>query len=39
MHIDGIQELHAVDGYDIILVNKNNNKKSNIYSYSDVKKI
>ena len=39
MHIDGIQELHDVDGYDIILVKNRSNKKPKIYSYSDIKKI
>ena len=38
MHIDGIQEINAVDGYRINLVNDNLIDDMVIYNYDDVKK-
>jgi len=37
MHIDGIQEINAVDGYRINLVNDNLMDDMIIYNYDDVK--
>ena len=39
MHIDGIQELNALDGFRINLVPEINDNDAIIYSYDDVKKI
>ena len=39
MHIDGIQELNAVDGYRIQLVQDDSAGDKVIYSYDEVKKI
>ena len=39
MHIDGIQELNAVDGFRINLVPEINDNDAIIYSYDEVKKI
>ena len=38
MHIDGIQELNAADGYRIKLVKDNLVDDMVIYNYDDVKK-
>ena len=37
MHIDGIQELKAVDGYSIKLVADDSKDKTVIYSYDEIK--
>ena len=37
MHIDGIQEINSVDGYQINLAIDNKKIDSVIYSYNDVK--
>ena len=39
MHIDGIQELNAVDGYQIKLVKDNLINDMVIYNYDAIKKI
>ena len=39
MHIDGIQELNAVDGFRINLVPEINDNDAVIYSYDEVKRI
>ena len=39
MHIDGIQELNAVDGYQIKLVKDDLIDDMVIYNYDDIKKI
>ena len=39
MHIDGIQELNSVDGYQVTLVKETGNNRSVSYSYDEVKKI
>ena len=39
MHIDGIQELKAVDGYSIKLVEDDSKDKTIIYSYDEIKNI
>ena len=39
MHIDGIQELNSVDGYQVTLVKESSDNKSVSYSYEDVKKL
>ena len=39
MHIDGIQELNTIDGYDIELTKANKNNSIATYNYQEVKKI
>ena len=39
MHIDGIQEINAVDGYSINLINDDLMDDMVIYNYEDVKNI
>ena len=39
MHIDGIQELNSVDGYQVTLVKESSDNKSVSYSYEEVKKL
>ena len=39
MHIDGIQELNSVDGYQVTLVKETSDNKSVSYSYEEVKKL
>lgn len=37
MHIDGIQELINIDGYDIILKRQSRDTTNPIYHYQDIK--
>ena len=39
MHIDGIQELNSVDGYQVTLVKETGDNKSVSYRYEEVKKL
>ena len=39
MHIDGIKEVNAVDGYQVTLVKATGNNSSVSYSYDEVKKL
>ena len=39
MHIDGIKEISAVEGYQIALVKSSKLKKSKVYSYTESKKL
>ena len=39
MHIDGIQELNSVDGYQVTLVKETGHNRSVSYSYEEVKKL
>jgi len=39
MHIDGIQELLNVDGYDIRLIKEQHDIANPIYHYQDIKKL
>jgi hypothetical protein len=37
MHIDGIKEIENIDGYDIELVQSNNDNRINIYNHYQVR--
>ena len=37
MHIDGIKEIENIDGYDIKLVDSDNETKVNIYNHYQVR--
>ncbi len=40
MHIDGIQEINTIDGYQIVVSNKTEDQISNqTYSHTDMKKV